>query len=233
MSIAENIQRVREEVAKACSLAGRNESDVLLLGISKFHPAAAIGEAAAHGLVDFGENYFQEWRDKSASLGELNQRLRWHLTGHLQTRKAHLAAGKFALIHTLDSEKLALAFQKNLEKDNLQQAALVEVNLGGEAQKAGISKEEAPAFLEFIAVNCPNISLRGLMCVPPASEDARKHFAELRKLRDALEQSANLRLPELSMGMSGDFKEAIEEGATIIRIGTAIFGPRPKTFRQA
>lgn len=232
MNVAENLENIKDRIQKACLLSGRQPRDVQLLAVSKFQPLEKIEAAHARGQTAFGENYFQEWRQKADILEQEAQfrDISWHMIGHLQSRKGGMAAGKFALLHTLDSEKLALSMQKALEKENLSQKVLVEINIAAEPQKTGLEKNCLPSFCDFLLEKCPRLKLRGLMCVPPQNETgeaARKYFAELRELRDGLEQSLGLALPELSMGMSGDFEAAIHEGATIVRIGTAIFGPRP------
>lgn len=232
MSVAGNLEIIRERIQKACLLSGRNVQDVRLIAVSKFHSVENIEEALANGQADFAENYFQEWRAKAEILERQTKwpPIAWHMIGHLQSRKANGAAGKFALIHTLDSEKLALSLQKALERENLHQNALVEINIAEEPQKTGISRKNLLPFCEFVQEKCPRLALRGLMCMPPFSETgagSQKYFAQLRRIRDELEKSLGRSLPELSMGMSGDFEAAIQEGATIVRIGSAIFGPRP------
>lgn len=222
----ENYARVEAEVEKACASAGRKRTEVRLIAVSKFHSVAAIREIAGAGQRDFGENYVQEANAKREALEELG--LSWHMIGNVQTRKAVKIAGRFALLHTLDRRELADALEKRL--NNSAQDALIEVNIGGEAQKSGIAPERAGELAEYVVANCPHLRLKGLMCLPPvfdSGDAARPYFAKLRELRDALEKRLAARLPELSMGMSGDFQGAIAEGATIVRIGTSIFGPRP------
>lgn len=224
--------RTKEEVAQACAASGRRPGDVLLLAVSKFQPAEAITAVAQAGQRDFGENYIQEWESKQEQFRTLlpDNPLRWHMTGHLQHRKAPMAAGAFALIHTLDSRKLADALEKHLVARNLLQPVLLEINIGGEMQKPGAAPGEALELASHVLENCPHLLLRGLMCIPPlefSGPEARPFFARLRQLRDRLERETGAALPELSMGMSSDFAEAIAEGATIVRIGTSIFGPRP------
>lgn len=222
----ERYLKVEAQVASACASAGRRREDVLLLAVSKFQPPEAIIEVARAGQRDFGENYAQEARNKMARLAEPG--LRWHMIGHLQTRKAKSVAGEFALIHSLDNKDLADGIERRL--DDRQQDVLIEVNIGGEPQKAGVLAADLDRFAAHILENCPSLRLRGLMCLPPVFDNAeasRPFFEKLRLLRDQLEKRFGLKLPELSMGMSGDFQAAIAEGATIVRIGTAIFGPRP------
>lgn len=219
MSIAAALADVRTRIDAACRRAGRAIPPTLV-AVSKRQPPEAIREAYAAGQRDFGENYAQELRDKQTSLAELAG-IRWHALGPLQTNKARYVAGKVALIHTLDRVELARELVKRAGSAPVR--ALVEVNLGSEPQKGGVLPEELPVrFAELAAV--PGIQLAGLMCIPPLSDDpeeSRPHFRALRELRDRL-------LPggELSMGMSEDFEIAVEEGATLVRVGTAIFGAR-------
>lgn len=218
-TIAERLASVRDAIAAACKKAGRDPSTVRLVAVSKFHPPEAIREAWEAGQRDFGENYAQHLRDKMAALSDL-QPIRWHAIGHLQTNKARYVAGK-ALVHTLDRIELA---EELVRRAGGPVECLVEVNVADEPQKSGVSPRDLPERLEELR-RVEGIVLRGLMCIPPAAEDpeaSRPWFRRLRALRDEL-------LPggELSMGMSHDFAVAIEEGATMVRIGTAIFGPRP------
>lgn len=218
---------VLERLEKACAAAGRERNGVCLAAVSKFHSLAQIEAVAALGQQDFAENYLQEADGKMARLPAL----RWHFTGHVQTRKASAIAGRFALLHTLDSARLADALEKALTQQKKTQKTLLEVNIGGEAQKAGILAENLHALMEHVLNNCQHLQVEGLMCMPPvfdAGERARPYFAKLRKLRDSLENDFAVALPELSMGMSGDFEWAVMEGASIVRIGTGIFGERPR-----
>lgn len=230
--LLERYARVQEEIAAACARAGRRRSDVLLLAVSKFQPVEAVAAMAAAGQTDFGENYVQEALAKREALAntDAGPNIAWHMIGHVQMRKAGQIAGSFALMHTLDSIRLADALERRLEQDNCRQACLIEVNIAAEPQKAGTMPENLAELAEHVAKNCPAIDLRGLMCLPPvfdSGEAARPYFARLRQLRDDLSLKLGRELPHLSMGMSGDFGAAIEEGATIVRIGTGIFGPRP------
>ena len=222
---------VLERVAAAVAAAGRRPEEVRLVAVSKLHPAEDVAETAAAGQVDFGENYVQEALEKRAFLRErgLCADVRWHMIGHVQSRKAAQVAGAFALVHTLDSVKLADALERHMP-DGAVQPVLIEINVGDEPQKAGVPAAEAAALAAHVREKCPHLALEGLMCLPPvfdAGEAAHPYFARLRRLRDALRAECGLPLPHLSMGMSGDFAAAIAEGATIIRIGTDIFGPRP------
>lgn len=226
------LQRVRERLGRACTDNGRRPEDVLLVAVSKFQPATAVAAVAAAGQRDFGENYVQEALEKRAELAAdpVAATLRWHMIGHVQSRKAAQVAGNFVLIHTLDSVKLADALERRLAVTGQLQPVLMEINIGDEPQKAGVPPDEAKALGEHVLTACPHLELRGLMCLPPvfdAGEAARPYFARLRHLGEDLRSALGIAMPELSMGMSGDFAAAVAEGATIVRIGTEIFGPRP------
>ncbi|MDE7241418.1 YggS family pyridoxal phosphate-dependent enzyme [Desulfovibrio sp.] len=230
--LATRLASVRERLARACTANGRRPGDVLLVAVSKFQPASAVAAVAGDGQRDFGENYVQEALEKRAELAAdpVAADLRWHMIGHVQSRKAAQVAGNFVLIHTLDSVKLADALERRLVVTGQLQPVLMEINIGGEPQKAGVLPEEAEALGEHVLAACPHLSLRGLMCLPPvfdAGEAARPYFARLRRLGENLRSNLGIAMPELSMGMSGDFAGAVAEGATIVRIGTDIFGPRP------
>lgn len=235
VALKECWQRVLHGKAEAERMSGRNPGEVQLVAVSKFHPAAAIAALARFGQRDFGENYMQEARAKQVELARLS--LNWHAIGPIQTNKAKDAAGHFALIHTLASLGLAKALARRLP-EGTRQDVLIQVNIGEEPQKSGVNPAELFVFVEALLksglvqedANTPGLCVRGLMCLPPhcgEAEAARPYFVRLRTLRDALCQRFGLALPELSMGMSGDYVQAIEEGATIIRVGTEIFGPRP------
>jgi pyridoxal phosphate enzyme (YggS family) len=191
---------------------------VTLVAVSKSQPAEAIREAFAAGQRHFGENYVQEWREKADALGDL-QGLIWHFVGSLQTNKVKYLAGRVGFVHTVDREELGREIARRWEKAGARARVLVEVNLGGEASKGGCAPAEVPALVERLR-GLPALEVAGLTCIPPPGEDPRPHFAALRGLRD------RLGLRELSMGMSGDYPAAIEEGATLVRVGTAIFGER-------
>ncbi|MEZ4382028.1 MAG: YggS family pyridoxal phosphate-dependent enzyme [Nannocystaceae bacterium] len=225
--IADNLARIRERIAAAIARRGPGP-DVTLIGVSKRQPIAAIEAAIEAGLRDFGENYAQELRDKVAAIGQ--DPPRWHFIGGLQRNKVKYAVGK-ALIHTVDRAELVDAIDARAARDGLTQEVLIEVNLGDEAQKAGIAAADLPALLGRFAAT-PRVRCRGLMIIPPVgeTEDARPYFARLRELRDRLAATprAGVALDHLSMGMSADFEAAIEEGATLVRVGTAIFGERPR-----
>ena len=234
MTLEERWRRVMEGKAEAEKGAGREVGSVRLLAVSKFHPASSIAELFRLGQVDFGENYMQEARAKQAELADLA--IRWHAIGPVQTNKAKEVAGHFSLLHTLGTEALARAVLRRLP-ENAVQDALIQVNIGEEPQKSGVAPSDIFGFVETLleggltSENGAQLRLRGLMCLPPncgEGELARPYFVRLRELRDGLEARFGLELPELSMGMSGDYRQAIEEGATIIRVGTDIFGERPK-----
>ncbi|MBD5417658.1 MAG: YggS family pyridoxal phosphate-dependent enzyme [Desulfovibrio sp.] len=230
--LAGRLFKVRESLARACRDNGRRPEDVLLVAVSKFHPASDIAAVAAAGQRDFGENYVQEALEKRAELADdpAAARIRWHMIGHVQSRKAAQVAGAFVLIHTLDSVKLADALERRLAVTGQLQPVLMEINIGAEPQKAGVMPEAAEALGAHVLAACPHLELRGLMCLPPvfdAGEAARPYFARLRRLGEDLRSQLGVAMPELSMGMSGDFAAAVAEGATIVRIGTDIFGPRP------
>lgn len=210
MTIAENLARVRAGIPEG----------VTLVAVSKTQPASAIREAHAAGQRDFGENYAQEWREKADALGDLAD-LRWHFIGALQTNKVKYLAGRVHAIHTVDRVELAREISRRFAAKGAVARVFLEVNTGGEASKAGCSPDEAPGLAEAVRA-LPAIELAGLMAIPPPEADPRPHFRLLRSLRD------RLGLRELSMGMSADWRIALEEGATVIRIGTAIFGERPK-----
>lgn len=229
LQIAHNYEKVLEALEKACQHAGRKRAELTLVAVSKFHSPEDIKVVAEAGQADFGENYLQEAEEKKVILANCPD-IRWHMIGHVQSRKAAAVAGKFSLIHSLDSIKLARAMEKALVSGDAKQDVLIEVNIADEPQKGGIAIGQLQTLAEFLDSSCPHLNLRGLMCMPPAydsGEAARPYFSKLFKLREALSQSLNRPLPDLSMGMSGDFRAAIDEGASIVRIGTDIFGPRP------
>jgi pyridoxal phosphate enzyme (YggS family) len=218
VSIADNITAVRSRIAAACDRAGRSRSGVTLIGVSKGFAIDAIAEAVAAGLADIGENRVQEAAPKIDALSARGITPRWHLIGHLQSNKAKTAANLFAIIHSVDSLRLA----EELSRRAHRMAILLEVNVAQEASKFGFAPGEVAPALSSIAM-LPHLEVLGLMTVAPYSDDleaVRPFFRELRRLRDALG------LRELSMGMTDDFEVAIEEGATMVRVGRAIFGER-------
>jgi hypothetical protein len=194
-------------------------ASVTLVAVSKTQAPEAIREAYRAGQRHFGENYAQEWRAKAEALADLPD-LVWHFVGGLQTNKARLLAGRVAWVHTVDRLELARELSRRVSAAGATLKVLLEVNLGGEQQKSGGAPAEVPALAEAVRA-LPGLSLEGLMCIPPPDQDPRPHFRALRRLRD------ELGLRELSMGMSGDWREAVEEGATLVRVGTSIFGARP------
>jgi hypothetical protein len=213
-----NLERVRERVARAAQRAGRRPEDILLIGVSKTVPAERVREAIAAGLPALGENRVQEAKEKIRVLG---RPVPWHLIGHLQTNKVKDALDLFDVIQSVDRPALAAELARRARRPV---DVLVEVNLAGELAKSGFAPAEVKPALDVLAA-LPNLRVRGLMAIPPAAADAeqtRPWFRTLRELRDAAE------LAELSMGMSADFEVAIEEGATMVRVGTAIFGERPR-----
>jgi PLP dependent protein len=223
--IAARLDDVRGRIDSATRRAGREDGSVRLLLASKSQPPEAISAAYEAGARDFGENYVQEAIGKQESLRALGD-LRWHLIGHLQTNKAKLAAANFVLIHSLDSIRLAETLAR--EAGGSRVATLIEVNLAMEKTKSGIARSDVERLIEGAH---DKVDIRGLMTIPPPSDDARaarRYFAELRTLRDRLAASTGLALSELSMGMTDDFEIAIEEGATIVRVGRAVFGERTR-----
>ncbi len=236
--LEERWRGVLDNMAEAVRKAGRRDGSVRLVAVSKFHPASDIAELCRLGQKDFGENYIQEARAKQEELAGLD--IRWHAIGPVQTNKAREVAGHFSLLHTLDRVELARALMRRLPEGGTQDV-LIQVNVGEEPQKSGVLPAAlAPLFDALlsgglIGAEGPGLRVRGLMCLPPRcgeGEEARPYFVMLRRLRDDMEKRFNLPLPELSMGMSGDYREAIEEGATLIRVGTDIFGPRPVKARN-
>ncbi|MFO0551395.1 MAG: YggS family pyridoxal phosphate-dependent enzyme [Polyangiaceae bacterium] len=219
-SIGARLTLIRERVERAAH--GRR---VTLVAVSKGHPASAIREAYAAGQRIFGENYAQELADKARELADLAD-LEWHFIGGLQRNKVKLIAGVARLIHTVDRAELGAEISKRSARE---QAVLIEVNIGGEPQKAGCSPEDTAALARALGA-MERVRLAGLMAIPPAddAEENRRHFAALAKLGAELRAAALLPEDfELSMGMSDDFEVALAEGATLVRVGTAIFGPRP------
>lgn len=249
LRLAPSLQSLHQGIAAACRSAGREETAVKLVAVSKKQPPEAIAAALGLGQRDFGENYAQELRDKDAALGCLlpeqaqSALPRWHFIGPLQRNKVNLVAGRTALIHSVDNLSLVEALGERVRRlraaateagqAELVQEILVQVNVGDEAQKAGCQPDELAAVLDGIAAQEGRLCCRGLMCIPPAAvgddlETVRPYFARLRLLRDEQQRISrpHVVLTELSMGMSHDYAVAIAEGATLVRIGTAIFGAR-------
>src|SRR5437016_14499852 len=213
--IAENLERVREQIAQAAAKVGRAVDEIELVAISKTHDAAKVREAIEAGQTLFGESRVQEARVK---IPELPSNLRWHLVGHLQKNKIRHALPLFEMIHSVDSLELAQAIDRIAHEDGLHPRILLEVNVAGEGSKFGFKATTLRAELESLLL-LPRLSIEGLMCIPPLAEEAetsRNYFVELRELRDALEQEFQVKLPHLSMGMTNDYSVAVEEGATLV-----------------
>jgi pyridoxal phosphate enzyme (YggS family) len=227
MSIADNFKTVRDRTAAAAKRAGRDPASIKLIVVTKTIDVERIREAVAAGAAIFGENRVQEAREK---IGKLDGTASWHLIGHLQANKARHAVRLFDLIHSVDSLELAKEIDKHAAKIGKVQNVLVEVNVAGEASKAGMTVRNAAALVRE-AAKLGNISICGLMTIPPfpeSPEDSRPYFRVLRELAESIahERIPNAAMRELSMGMSGDYEVAVEEGATMVRVGTAIFGQR-------
>jgi PLP dependent protein len=231
MSIGENLARVRERVAAAVKRAGRSESDVALMAVCKTFPAEAIREAYAAGQRLFGENRVQEFGEKAPKLVDLSG-LEMHLIGHVQSNKAAKAAELFQAVDSVDSLKLAERLNATAEKLGKKLPVLIEVNVGAEEAKTGVGANvDGIGAILLSAPVLSNLQMRGLMTVPPYTEDpdgARPYFRKLRELRDEVAKQRGVWLDVLSMGMSHDFEVAIEEGSSCVRVGTAIFGVRPR-----
>jgi pyridoxal phosphate enzyme (YggS family) len=228
--IADRVAAVRERIARAAARAGRRADDVTLLAVSKTFPPDDVRAAFAAGLRDFGENKVQEAEGKVAALADLHaEGLRWHLVGHLQSNKARKAVPLFDRIHSLDSADLGHRLEHLAAESRRRLEVLVQVDVAGEVTKSGLPERELFPALEILR-GLKALSVIGLMVLPPFEEDperTRPFFRRLRELRDDAARRSLLRGEELSMGMSHDFEVAIEEGATIVRVGTAIFGERP------
>ena len=226
--IARRRASILEAVEAAAARSGRKPSDVALMAVTKTHFADVVRLAARAGLTRFGENRVQEGAPKVEALRGEFPDLEWRLIGPLQTNKAKTALQWFQVVETVDRERLAQRLESLLAGESRIVPVLLEVNVGGEASKSGVEPAAAPQLLDA-TLACPHLEVRGLMTVPPYDEDAEKsrpYFAALRELRDALARRTGRPLPELSMGMSHDFAVAVEEGATEIRVGTALFGAR-------
>jgi pyridoxal phosphate enzyme (YggS family) len=227
--VKENLERVQERIAAAARKAGRRADEITLIGVSKTHPAESIRAAFDAGLRHFGENRVQEWEGKGGTLQDLGAT--WHLIGHLQSNKAARAANLFRCVDSVDDFALA----QRLDRARLESGAaerlrvLIEVRIAAEETKSGVNIAALPELAEKIMM-LPRLDLAGLMCVPPfldEPEQVRPYFRRLRELRGELTAKFGRQLPVLSMGMSHDFEVAIDEGATEVRVGTAIFGQRP------
>ena len=229
MGVRENYLEVLNKKNQAALRAGRNPEDITLMAVTKLHTVDEINEAIDAGATDIGENKVQELLSKYEDV----KPVRWHLIGHLQTNKVKQIIDKVVMIHSVDSLHLAEEINKRAGNAGLVMDILIEINVGEEATKTGIQAEELMDLAKKITDTCENVRLRGVMCIPPYGEDpevSRKYFRETRELFEKLQQ---LGLPEdralidtLSMGMSGDYETAVEEGSTIVRVGSAIFGKR-------
>ena len=233
-TIAGNVRAVRERIARACERAARDPARVRLVGVSKTFPLTHVRAAVAAGLTDLGENRVQEAVAKVAQAADLGP-LTWHLVGHLQSNKARRAVVAMAWIHAVDSAALLERLERTAREEGATAAALVQVDLAGEQAKSGAPVAAVRDVLAA-AADCRAVSVRGLMVLPPWSQDperTRPYFRKLRALRDRLAADGvpRQRLGELSMGMSNDFEVAVEEGATMVRVGTAIFGRRASIRR--
>lgn len=222
---------VNAKIAAACARAGRDPSEVEIIAVTKTHGAETVNEARDAGLCIVGENKVQEaaWKKPASASGP-----EWHLIGHLQSNKTRPALELFDVIHSVDTVKLADRIEAVAEETGARPRILLEVNVSGEKSKSGMKPEEAASVVRHIVEACPRVTLEGLMTMAPFSEnpeDARPYFRRLRELRDKLEAELGVGLPRLSMGMSGDYEVAVEEGATWVRLGTVLFGERPKVQR--
>jgi len=227
VSIETNIAYIQERKAKAAAKCGRNPDDVLLIAVTKLHGPDEMNEAIDAGITDIGENKVQEIMDKYDRV----KPVRWHLIGHLQTNKVKYIIDKVCMIHSVDSLKLAKEIDKRAAQHGLVMDILVQVNSAEEESKFGITTAETDGLIEDIAEQCPNIRIKGLMCIAPFEEnpeDVRAYFAEVKKIYDKYVNVKKERLDfqYLSMGMTHDFEVAVEEGSNMIRVGTAIFGYR-------
>ncbi len=225
--VSDNYKEVEARVAAACARAGRARESVTLIAVSKTKPVEDIRELIEVGVVDFGENKVQEMCSKMEAIPE---ELHWHLIGHLQRNKVKFIAGSTHLIHSVDSMRLAQEIQKEAAKVGRVCPVLIEVNIGNEESKDGVPYEEAEALVRQVST-LANVKICGLMCIAPFTDEPesnRGYFKQMRALRDRIAEEAlpGVEMRELSMGMTGDFEVAIEEGATMVRVGTAIFGHR-------
>jgi PLP dependent protein len=231
MGVAENLERVREQITEAAAKAGRSASEIELVAITKTHPAEKVRDAVETGHTLFGESRVQEARTK---IPELPSNLRWHFVGHLQKNKIRHALPLFEMFHGIDSLELAREINRIADEEGAHTRVLLEINVAGEGSKFGFNAESLRAEMEFL-LELPRLSIEGLMCIPPLADEAeasRKFFVQLRELRNSLEKEFDMKLPHLSMGMTQDFWVAVEEGATLVRVGTAIFGERPKRQKE-
>jgi len=223
--IAENLEMVRTAISRAEQASGRAPGRVELIAVSKTHPPEVVQKAVNAGQLVFGENRVQEAK---AKIPELPSKLCWHLIGHLQSNKVRVALGLFEMIHGVDSVELLGEIQSSAKQLGAFPKILLQVNVSGESSKFGFLPEGLLRQMESI-LRVDRVEISGLMTIPPLApreEDSRKYFIRLREVRDRIEKEYGILLPHLSMGMSGDFRVAVEEGATLVRVGTAIFGER-------
>ena len=226
MGECERLKEILYRIEKACERSGRDPDEVTLLGASKKVPPERLEIFYSCGLKTFGENRVQEFLTKYEALRDLD--IEWHFIGRLQTNKVKYLMGKVLMIHSLDRQSLADEIDKRSGKAGITQRVLIEVNLGGEESKGGVSEDDLPALVEY-TLSKESLKLLGLMAIPPYfpdPEDVRPYFVRLRDLRDRISEEFGIKLPHLSMGMSHDYEVAVEEGATIVRVGTALFGER-------
>jgi len=227
--VAANLSRLREELDRAAERAGRDPASIMLLAVSKTRPAADVAAAARAGAAHFGENYVQELVDKHAALADSGLDLHWHFIGHLQRNKVRFLTPFCALIESVDSVRLAEEISHRALAAQRMQPVLLQADLAGEETKFGCPEEDVPALAEALA-GLPGLAWQGLMAIPPLAQDpeqSRPYYRRLRELRAQLAAHYPAQdLSHLSMGMSHDYVVAVEEGATIVRIGTAVFGPR-------
>ena len=231
--LKDNYEAVEKKVSEACARAGRDRSEVTLIAVSKTKPVEMLQEVYDAGARYFGENKVQEIMNKYDRV----KPVRWHLIGHLQTNKVKYIIDKVAMIHSVDSLKLAEEIDKRAAQHGLTMDILIQVNSAMEESKFGITTEETGQMIQDILANCPNVRIRGLMCIAPFEdnpEDARVYFEEVKKLYDEYGKidHPNLDFKYLSMGMSNDFEVAIEAGSSLIRVGTMIFGARDYSKKQ-
>lgn len=228
--IADNLSSIRERIARASERAGRNPDEVRIVAAAKTQPIDKIREAVSAGVRILAHNYVQEAAEHIEALA--SEDVEWHMIGHLQKNKAGKAVDLFRVIETVDDERLVEALQRRADAAGKTIDVLVQVNIAEEPQKSGVAREDARALIKSVRSQ-PNVRLRGLMTMPPffdEPERARPYFAALREMRDRFLEDGVLEpdMRELSMGMTGDFEAAVEEGATLVRIGTALFGPRTR-----
>ena len=228
--IKENLELVEKNIVSACEKAGRDRGEVTLIAVSKTKPVSDIRQAMDCGITVFGENKVQEIKDKTE---EIKEPLSWHMIGHLQANKVKYLPGRVCMIHSVDNVKLAAEIEKQFAKTDEVIDVLIEVNMAQEESKFGLSAEEVPDFVKEIS-HYPHLNIRGLMTIAPYTEDAesnRVYFKGLRELKNRINEMniPGVNMDTLSMGMTGDYQVAIEEGATFVRVGTGIFGERDYT----